>query len=417
MKNWEIIWVAVGIALTTATQLRAESPIGLGEIMLATWILLVFMRLLVGRDYFITTLTKVNFLFWLTSFASLALGFLIAETKGLASPTHDVSHDTIALAFSFVLCLALSISLRSKNEVQKLVLALVSFITVSLFLIFVSSPFLSFLNPWYSEVRFQGWSTNPNQLALVVSPIPFFCLELIFQTTHRATKIWCVLLIVFSAIIGVAIQSDALILSWLVGVLALILLLPYRLLPNHRKNNLDSAISILITIAVVLFADLAFGHLFYEKIDPIFNNVYNNGSQGSVRVTLWRNGLIAASHSPLFGLGPGPHSGLNGPLLNFEAHNTFIDWVGSAGIVGLISYIALLGWVSLKAWQTKSVVLVAAIISLIVFTCFHFVSRHAIFWFYLLAIASLSIQELNKSSLIDNSIQRTKNLPRKLLQP
>lgn len=417
MNNLEIIWIAVGIALTTATQLRSESPVGLGEIMLAAWMLRVGIKLLITKDNLVTNLTKIIFSFWLVSFASLALGLLIADANHLTSLDADIQHDSIALVFSFFLCIALSMSLHSKKDIQKLVLILISFITISLVLILAASPFLPFLAPWYAEVRFQGWSTNPNQLALVVSPIPFFCLELILQSEHRSTKIWCVLLTILSVIIGVAIQSDALILSWLVGVLALILLLPYRLLPNQRKNNLNSAISILITIAVVLFADLAFGHLFYEKLDPIFNNVYNNGSQGSVRVTLWRNGLIAASHSPLFGLGPGPHSGLNGPLLNFEAHNTFIDWVGSAGIVGLISYIALLGWVSLKAWRTKSVVLVAAITSLVVFTCFHFVSRHAIYWFYLLAIASLSTQELNKSSLIDNSIQRTKNLRRKLLQP
>lgn len=101
MNNLEIIWIAVGIALTTATQLRSESPVGLGEIMLAAWMVRVGIRLLITKDNLVTNLTKIIFSFWLVSFASLALGLLIADSNNLTSLDGDVQHDSIALVFSF----------------------------------------------------------------------------------------------------------------------------------------------------------------------------------------------------------------------------------------------------------------------------------------------------------------------------
>ena len=396
MKTLEIIWLTVGAALTTATQLRPESlPVGPGEVMLSAWLLLVGVRLLIRTDNLITSITRATFWFWIVSFISLALGFLIAESSGIASDDADMYHDAMAFAFSFLFSMAFSMVTTAKACLQKLLLTLFSFITLSLIVMLLFPNLLPFINPWYGGIRFSGWANNPNQLALLVSMVPFCCLHLINCSNNKVTKVWYVLLITVSVVVGVLIQSDALIFAWVLGFFGIITLIPYQVSKN-READFSGVTNLLVTLSFLVFIYLVFGQIFSEELNSVFSKVYDNSSQGSERLILWKNGIFAVLHSPLFGLGPGPHSGEAGPLLNFEAHNTFIDWAGSSGIVGVISYVALLSWVGWNAWQNRAVVLVAAIISLAGFSCFHYVLRHVIFWFYLLAIANLSTQTLKK---------------------
>ena len=112
--------------------------------------------------------------------------------------------------------------------------------------------------------------------------------------------------------------------------------------------------------------------------------------QGSVRITLWKNGFFAGLSSPLFGLGPGAFSGLSGPFGRFEAHNSMIDWFASAGLVGIVSF----GWLIYRCWPNSRLVLSsnsanapllssALIAGLLVFSAFHFTFRQPLYWFYI----------------------------------
>jgi O-antigen ligase len=147
----------------------------------------------------------------------------------------------------------------------------------------------------------------------------------------------------------------------------------------------------------------------YGRITTTSTEVYNQGNQGSDRITLWQHGIAAISSSPVFGLGPGAHSGDKAPFLDFESHNTFIDWGGSTGMVGLAAYLSLLGWIAGRAWRNGFVVLVGAVISLATFSSFHYVLRHVIFWFYLLSIAHLSDHSLTENHFLVDSIKPIKH--------
>lgn len=403
MKTWEIIWVAVGIVLTTATQLRRSSlPLGPGEVMLAIWILFVGIEIALVRHHSITSVTRVFFCFWIASFTSLALGLLSAESLGLTSLS--VFHDTFAFAFVFSFSMAFLIRVSSNQYLTKILSLYTSFAIVSLSILFIFPRLIPFLNTWYGGARFTAWSKDPNQLALLLSTMPFFSLYFLQLSKNKYEKFGRFLLIIMSFILGAATQSDSLRIWWIIASLITIFLMLYRWLSERAIIFLSPykifVIKQILILGLVLNLVLL-GCMVYEKVYTVLNHVYSYGSQGSARLTLWANGIAALSHSPIFGLGPGAHSGYTKPFLAVEAHNTFIDWTVSYGIVGLICYISLLGWVGWKVWKNGSVALFAAFISLVGYSVFLYTLRHIIFWFCLLTLASLSTQVLTQK-LSDN---------------
>lgn len=411
MTTWETIWFAVGITLSNATQLRpAGLPIGPGDVMVFAWMLLVGFRLLI-RPHAIPSITKVILLFWLVSFSSISLGFLIAESKGLTAG--DFEHDGLSFGLAFIFSMTFSIAISSKEDVKKLLSYCIPFTIFSLSILLLLPFLVPFINPWYGEVRFTGWAENPNQMALQLSMIPFFALHLLSQSSKTITKIWYILLIIASLFIGRATGSDALITAWASGFSLLIVLKINRDISNSSAQDKSSFSSVInrniiqLFFAIIVLIALLF---VYTEITAVVGDEYNKGAQGDVRITLWMNGIAAIAHSPIFGLGPGSQSGFKGPFLNFEAHNTFIDWAGDSGIVGLVCYVALLAWVGWNAWKNKLVVMVAAIISIVGFSMFHYVLRPPIFWFYLMAIATLSTYT-SKESAPDISTKINKKLP------
>lgn len=409
MNNWEIVWLATGIALTTATQLRVGAPIGIGEVMLSAWMLLVGMRSPLVKYRLITPLTRVFFWFWLVSFIALTLGILIAEFRGVTSS--GVYHDGFAFIFACVFCLCLTISIRTPEILNKLIANNLVFSTISMTILFCGG--VPFLSAWYGGSRFAGWARNPNQIALLISMIPFLLIHLFLSARKPQKKLGYGFLIFCSIVVGLATDSDALMIGWAIGFLTIIALIAYRSFFNYMQNTKTSQRVINIYKALIgifiLLMILFVAYLFYEKLTAVSTSIYNKGDQGSVRLILWKQGITAISSSPLFGLGPGAHSGIKEPFLDFEAHNTFIDWGSSSGIVGLIVYVTLLGWAGWKAWRNGFSVLVAAVISLAVFSSFHFVLRHVVFWFYLLSIVGLSTNAFKDNYVLNTSSEPIKH--------
>ncbi|WP_217312854.1 O-antigen ligase family protein [Richelia sinica] len=384
--------------MTNATQLRLPSlPIGLGEIMLFFWVILALIKLLINKLCLITPILKLVSLFWIVAFTSLTLGLEIADSMNLQSS--EWYRDYFAFGFSFILSICLANSDFLYSQTQKMIDYVISFSMLALFSLFLFPYSVPFLITWYDGIRFLGWSKNPNQLALLLSIIPFFSLYL-FKTSHQIlSKLKFIILIILCFILGTATQSDALIFAWMIGLTISIFLESYlflskkflfkKYIKSEIKGLIQAMIAVLFAIIILILAD--FG---YQQIYSTFANIYDEGDQGSARTILWKNGMIAISYSPLFGLGPGAHSGEAGPFLDFEAHNTFIDWGSSSGILGIIAYISLLGWIAWQAWKKQSFIMFAAVICLMIFSSFHYVLRHPIFWFYLLSINSL----INQSS-------------------
>ncbi|MBW4637290.1 MAG: O-antigen ligase family protein [Gloeocapsa sp. UFS-A4-WI-NPMV-4B04] len=417
MNSLEITWVAVGLALSHATQLRpAGLPIGPGEVMLFIWMLLVGIRLLI-HHYPITHITKVIFWFWVSSFTAMSLGFLIAESKGLTA--EDFDHDGLSFGLAFIFSLTFSIAISSKQEINKLLAVFVPFTLFCLVVILLFPSLLPFINPWYGEIRFSGWSDYPNQLALQLSMIPFFALHLLNQSSRKATKIWYIFLIIISLYIGIATGSDALQSAWVIGFGLLIFFAINRKISNYSaadKSLYLNAINRKLQQLLLVIIILTIAFFLYTKFTGVVGDEYDKDAQGSTRFILWLNGIAAISYSPIFGLGPGSQSGFTGPFFGWEAHNTFIDWAGDSGIVGLVCYVALLGWIGWNAWKRNLVIMLVAIISLVGFSVFHYMLRPPTYWFYLLTIAKLSTSTLKERDSLGNVTKQIKKLPSRLLR-
>lgn len=411
MKNLEIIWLLTGIILTNATQLRLPGvPIGIGEIMVFIWIILALIKFITYKSYLSTPILKLVGLFWLVAFTSLTLGLSIADSMNLKSSAWH--HDYLAFILSFILSICLANSHFFYLEIYRMIDYVISFSTFALLIIFLFPDYVPFLNLWYGEVRFLGWSQNPNQLSLLLSAIPFFALYFFRRSSQSLSKLKFILIIVCCFILGASTQSDALNFGWIVGFIVSIFIGLYisiinkfistnKYIKSELKGILQGISAILAVIIILILTEFL-----YQKVYGIFGSVYDDGNQGSLRMTLWKNGITAISYSPLFGLGPGAHSGITRPFLDFEAHNTVIDWGSSSGIVGIIAYISLLGWIAWQAWKKQSFIMFAAVVCLMTFSCFHYVLRHPIFWFYLLSINSLSNQNDNFKSRIYNNFKQ-----------
>jgi len=432
MKPIEIIWIATAIVLTTATQLRFAGPIGLGEIMLAIWLAVAGFRVLQSSQYyFITPTTRVFFWFWIVAYISLIGGFITAEFMQLASA--EYMHNAVALLLMFIFCIVFSFTVSSQTNLNQILLAILSLSIVPLTILLIFPTLVPWLNPLYGGVRFVGWAENPNQLALLLNLFPFFACYLFRQSHNGWMKLWCFVLFSASLIMGWQTDSDALYAGWGVGALLLLLLMLYqgystfakKLINREKYHALMPAITSLFILCAIFASTLIFHETISDGVEYFVNNTYNqvNSSNQQIdgRFALWSNGLAAIDRSPLFGLGPGPHSGLRQPFSELEAHNSFIDWASNSGLVGLISYIALLGWIGWNIWCSRFKVLGTGLAALLIFTCFHYVFRQPIFWLDLLAIAKLSAPvtrtALNvKKSVYKNSVKPMRNLAGRIVR-
>ncbi|BAZ27952.1 hypothetical protein NIES4074_03820 [Cylindrospermum sp. NIES-4074] len=411
MKSLESIWLALSIVLTTATQLRPESlPVGIGEVMLVVWMIYIILRILTSGQNIITPIVRVVCLFWLVSSISLSLGNLIASSMNVVSRT--VGYDTLALVFACIFSVLLTLSLPYEEHLNKIVVLAISFTIISLMVMLLFPGLIPFVNPWYGGIRFAGWAKNPNQIALLLSMMPFLLLHLLNHERHnQLTRNWYILLMFGISILGFSTNSDALKVAWIVGILILSLLKFNQFISNYisKSQQLYQAfIYSLLFRTLMLLATVGTLYFYHHQQEELYvNEAYNEDSQESVRFTLWIHGIMAISSSPVFGLGPGVYSGMTGPLLNFEAHNTFIDWTTCSGAIGLISYVSLLGWIAWNAWKNNSIILFTAIISIAGFSSFHYVLRHPIFWFYLLTIARWSVLPLKHRDERGNSNAQT----------
>jgi O-antigen ligase len=388
------VWAAVGIVLTGATQLRlAGQPIGPGELLLVLWAAFVGFCLLRGVRFAYTDAFKVFLTFWLVAAVILSLGSLVAiHINQLAD--RSAGHDTLAFLFVALLTLLLGIRLGDGDEyyltLARATLFAMSAAALVLLGVGLVTTHLGPLSLWYYGVRFQGWSENPNQLAIFMLPMPFLGWYLLQQTGSVARKLIYLLAIVVCAAAGVATGSDSLRVAWAGSLGAIITLLWYRAVFRGRSRFLYIS-HILLPLAAIVIA-IGAGPEIVERAQQIAQALYEEQGQGDTRFTIWSHGIDAILRSPLVGLGPGAHSGFAGPFEGLEAHNSFIDWGTSTGLTGVLLLLWLSLWCVWRAVRAHAFALVGVAVAVIIASLFHYSLRQPIYWLLLLVVAALTEQ-------------------------
>jgi O-antigen ligase len=387
-------WAALAVVLTSATQLRpAAAPIGPGEFLIAGWLLFVGILLLGGQRVVRGSVFRVLLLYWLMSALLLALGSLVVVSLHKLDWSGWM-HDTIALTLqaSFTCMLALKLPDRGENGYY-LTLARTAFFTcaVSMTLLLVLAQLaesIGPIDPWY-VYRFRGWAENPNQIALMVLGMPFLGWYLLRRARGRTPKVFYGLAILGCIWVGLATWSDGLRVAWL-GALAVVGFLLWCRALRRSSGPLMYFTHVLVP-ALALVLALGLGQQLATRLQSIGQEMYEEQEQGETRFINWMNGLRAIGYSPLVGLGPGAHSGFEGPFEGFEAHNTYIDWGTNTGMLGVALQLALLTWAAWRVWRAKAFALLAGFGALLIFSVFAYTLRQPIYW--LLLVLTLRLTE------------------------
>lgn len=377
------------LILTSATQLRMDfAPVGIGELGLVIWIVLTCYTLLV-RKLTINRLFVWYGMFWLISIPVLIVGTCVASELGNTTTMLKFTREMVALAFVMTLCLMLTLEPITGKDTCNRTMRLIrysGFFTLLVVSIGTISPDIAPIAWWLGD-RLQGLSANPNQFALFLVPIPFFIGHSFIK---MGIKFYYLIIAGVVTAVGLATKSDALILCWLVGY--------GFILFNYFHRSIASFIQIPVNLMIIVSISLIFLALViaitYFEAQNIFALIYSPDTEQHIqafnRFNLWINGLKAGLDSPVFGLGPGNHSGFDNPHQNSEAHNSIIDWFTISGLIGVTAFLTLF-LAQFRLAMRSSLWLAGALVAILAFSSFHYLFRHPLFWFYLILVGQLSI--------------------------
>ena len=387
--SWWRPWLwGIALPLTTATQLRFGGAVGVGELLILFMVIEAFLVLIIRGRFEIPTHLSVFTVFLLVAMVALALGtgFAMATDHFLWEGS---KHDTQAFLFSWC-AIWLLFARMHPMDIYRIYRIHVLVGVGALVLMALAPRGTSFgpIVPWLDGARFQGWALNPNQIAVYCSCIVYLNWGFFWISDNSIERIFFAITAVGAVILGYFSLSEALYLGWIIGFGLGLLLDSFSKGMDDKAKKWSRRIAIIITLGGITLLLVRFNSVVFSLINYA-TNTYNTRNQGDIRVTLWTNGLKAIAQSPLFGFGPGPHSGYGGPHTHHESHNTLIDWGASTGLMGLGVYLYFLYHVAMWCIRSGRGWLLAAFISIQIYSVLHYVVRQPTYWLYMLFLIML----------------------------
>ncbi|MEH6413548.1 MULTISPECIES: O-antigen ligase family protein [Pseudomonas] len=432
--------------LSVSTMLRFPGlPVGIGEVIVVL-AACVFLR----RGNFLQNLKHPLMLFWFAFIATAIVGYLVRKVQG-----EGTIHTSIAYIYAagFTLIVLAYVGDLDKLGFQRFIRAMgtipVLLLAIPLFIFLIGSVWLSDMleiNTTFYPSRVAAWSTNPNQLALFLLPVPIW-LAAIYQNTQwqglRLFKKFFFLWFFF--FLGFCVRSDALLLAWCIGLPLLTgmawwwlgrmnwkffatMLAAFVLafgsfkfffdgpgqqffqamradmverLASHEPEKTDdgtdgkrSALYTILERAKALAPQTAGdvehplnpGQPTFGRSDSALG-IGMDPNKAGVRKTLWIHALEVWKLSPIVGHGPGAFSYLDSPEQRQEAHNLLLDMLTQVGIVGVLLFAALYLWLMAGAIKARDPYSITLLVILMVFSGAHFMLRQPVFTLYMVMCA------------------------------
>ncbi len=396
-------WLATGVVLTTATQLRLGASVGPGELILLAWCAASALAVLRGGRPALAPTLRPFALFWAVSIPLLLAGWGVAWSWGIAAP--GAPRDFLAYAFIAAIIACLAYKPGGEDELRSAGRLVIVACTLVLFLLLLYaglSPSLGPLHFWHRG-RFIGWSNNPNQVPLGVILTPFLALHGLTRWGGARERYGLAVLACCSLAVGLSSESDALVLAWSAGAAVLAAhswLLALRGRSIARRGKILLAVAPLLVAAPVIVDGRA-----VDRVARGIAAIWSGQEKGAERPYLWGLGLEAVAASPVVGLGPGAHARVRRPWgeIPSEAHNIYVDWASATGLMGSLLLFGLLLHVARSAVRAPA--LFAALSSLLVFGLAHHYLRHPIVWGSLLLIAQLGRNSMARAETRRNNIK------------
>ncbi|WP_176442953.1 O-antigen ligase family protein [Tropicimonas sediminicola] len=331
-------------------------------------------------------------IFWMTMLFILCLGMMV----GLAvEPFHDLSgmlRDTIAYSLVLTFSLLVALQLHDREVRRDMLWKLLVIGSASLTLQIAGAYGLAptpGTTSWYFD-RLIGWAENPNQLGFFALIVVLLGLHLSDTSETASQRTWAALLGAPPFVAGVLSGSDSLIIGLMLsGALiatfkAIVWTQDEEMAPTLRGTAVVLAI---MALPLTALATVPFASAALKTFEQGSEAIYGENEQGETRLKLWSEALEKGIDSKLVGFGPGPHltskSYKRPPPSKFEAHNTLLDLFTQGGIVAVAAYLWITGSALVGVSRARKPALAGLIVGMLVFSMFHYIGRHPIFWFFI----------------------------------
>jgi O-antigen ligase len=407
------VLLAVGLVLSTASQLRpAGIPVGIGELCLAAWVLLMLSREAVRLGPPLRMPLSRLLTFWTAFAVALCVGTMTGFAIGDRHDTGLFLHDVVAyLLVAAVSCLSVvepgaGARLRRVAWLSATLGAAWLALQVAFGWELIDS---GNLETWEWD-RFRGFTGNSNQLALFCTVISIVSLHLADSAGRPGERIVALICMTVAILVGRLTKSDAFLLVLIVGGPLFVALKLWRwLMSPARRLSLRSAFAWILALALPLTVAYAAPLGVIIQLDEIIMGMTKGGGgrdtneTARLRFELWDGAVRRGIEAGMLGLGPGPHLAMPPSIVvgrrdstnepkdvdrpevssvpNFEAHNTVLDLFVQGGLMAVLS----LGWLAAAAlivtYRAGLDALTTLLCGLAIFSVFHLIVRHPIFWF------------------------------------
>jgi len=361
-----------------------------------------------------------------------SIGILTSYFTADPHDTNALIHDLTAYPLLAAVCVLSVVGPNAGARVHRVAWLLVTLGSAELGLQALQAwNFISIgtLDPWFWE-RMRGWSDNPNQLAFQCAMLGLLCLHLADVAASVSARIGAVAAAVLPIYVGLLTRSDTFgIILTVAGPIFLAIKLRTWLLLHQPRLSARSALAWIVVLALPLLllgTFVQFGSSLAANVRGLAEDLGKGDQQDSdktadIRLHVWRSAFSRGLYGGMLGLGPGPHVPMpasiaadrrdpaqdfsGGPKLetapngtpNFEAHDTLLDIFTQGGLLAVLSLVWLVATAFLQTSRTRLDGLTTLLCGLTIFSTFHLVIRHPLFWFTI--ATCLAAAESRKLSL------------------
>jgi O-Antigen ligase len=410
------VLLTLGLLLSsTASQLRpGDSPVGPGEICLAGWVLLMFFREVCRLGPPLTPPLSMLLIFWLVFTLAQCVGTMTGFALGDRHDSGLFMHDVLAYPLlAAVSCLSV-VEPGAGSRLQR-VAWLLATLGAAWLAVQVAVGWrwvdLGDFDTWEWE-RFRGLTDNANQLALFCAVLGLLSLHLADAANGFGQRIAALSCMAVAIFVGRLTMSDAFLLVLVfAGPVFFALKLRRWLMSRDRPMRFRSAAAWILVLALPLVTAYAIpiGASAASEVEDFIKGMTKGGGgrdteeTARLRIHLWSAAVRRGIETGMLGLGPGPHLEIPASIVagrrdstndpkhvehpefgfvpNFEAHNTLLDLFIQGGLLAILSLAWLVATAVIVTYQARLDALTILLCGLAIFSIFHLIVRHPIFWF------------------------------------
>jgi len=383
--------LALGLVLANATQLRLPGlPLGVGEFFLVAWLALTLAHEVHRLGPPLNTALSRLIIFWLVFAFAQSVGWMVGLATEHFPDTASAAHTAIAYMLVAAVSCFIVVMPESWRRLRRITWIAVVVGATSVAVLLAGAydlvP-LPGIEPWIWR-RLRGWSENPNQFALLCAALLVLSVHLTETAEKGIDKLVALACAVPFFIAGILTKSDSFILFVLIAApMFLCLKLWIWVFSIEPRLTFRTAFASLMFLAspALLVSAAPFAPAMIDRTEEFAAATMEQNDQAENRFKLWREALVIGMEANMLGLGPGPHlvkkQWKRPPPDKFEAHNTLLDLFTQGGIVASLSFLWITATAFVVAYRAKRIALAMLVLSVFIFSNFHFIARHPIYWF------------------------------------